>query len=77
MEIYRVTVRDVRTPEGKKLSPKLIVGLLSHALRHDYRKRNHLDLVRAPENFRVDTGIEYLAWVTVTPNTSLGQTHGR
>ena len=77
MEIYRATVRDVRTPQGKKLSPKLVVGLLSHALRHDYRKRSQLYLVRAPENFRLDTGIEYLAWATVTPNTSLERTRER
>jgi hypothetical protein len=77
MEIYRATVRDVRTPGGEKLSPKLIVGFLSQSLRNDYRKRNQLHLERAPENFRLETGIEYLAWVNVTPNTSLERTRDR
>lgn len=71
MEIYRATVRDVRTPEGAKVSPKIVVGLLSHALRDDYRKRTRLHLEIAPDNFRLETGIEYLAWVRVTPDTSL------
>ncbi len=62
MEIYRVTLRDVRTLEGKKLSPRLVVGLTSHALRKDYRERKRFRLEKAPDNFRVSTGIEYLAW---------------
>jgi hypothetical protein len=62
MEIYRVTLRDVQTIDGKKLSPRLVVGLTSHALPKDYRERRRLRLERAPDNFRVSTGIEYLAW---------------
>jgi hypothetical protein len=62
MEIYRVTLREVRTLDGKMLSSQLAVGLMSHALRKDYRVRKRLVLTRAPDNFRVATGIEYLAW---------------
>lgn len=62
MEIYRVTLREVRTLDGKKLSPRLVVGFPSHALGKDYRERKHLRLKKAPDNFRVSTGIEYLAW---------------
>ena len=43
----------------------------------DYRKRSQLYLESAPENFRLETGIEYLAWVSVTPNTSLERTRER
>jgi hypothetical protein len=77
MEIYKATVRNVRTPEGTKVSSKMVVGLMSHALRHDYRTEAHLYLERAPENFRVETGIEYLARMRVTPNTSLERTRER
>jgi hypothetical protein len=76
IEIFRATVHDVQTPAGAKVSPKLVVGLVSHALRKDYRKRANLHLERAPEDFRVETGIEFLAWV-VTPNTSFERTRGR
>ena len=62
MEIYEVHVRDVRTAQGGFVSPQMVVGLLSHALRHDYRRRESLHLERAPDNFRAATGIEYLAW---------------
>ena len=62
MEIYRVTLSEVRTLDGKMLSPQLAVGLMSHALRKDYRERKRLLLRKAPDNFRVATGIEYLAW---------------
>lgn len=62
MEIYSVTLREVRTLDGKVLSSQLAVGLVSHALREDYRARKHLLLKQAPDIFRVATGIEYLAW---------------
>jgi hypothetical protein len=62
MEIYRITLREVKTLDGKMLSPRLTVGLMSHALRKDYRERKRLVLKKAPDNFRVATGIEYLAW---------------
>lgn len=62
MEIYRVTIRQVRTLDGKRISPGLVVGLMSHALRKDFRQRKRLHLKKAPDSFRAATGIEYLAW---------------
>jgi len=62
MEIHRVTLRDLRTLDGQEISPQLVVGLMSHALPKDYRERQRISLKQAPENFRVATGIEYLAW---------------
>jgi hypothetical protein len=61
MEIYRVTLRHGRTPDGKKISPDLVVGFVSHALRKEYIERKRLHLQKAPENLRASTGIEYLA----------------
>jgi hypothetical protein len=61
MEIYRVTLRQVQTLGGKDLSPQVVVGLTSHALRKNYRERKRLRLERAPEYFRAATGIEFLA----------------
>jgi hypothetical protein len=63
MEIYKVTLRHGRTPDGKKISPDLVVGFASHALRRDYSERKRFHLQKAPDNLRVSTGIEYLARV--------------
>jgi hypothetical protein len=62
MEIYEVTLRDVRSLDGTKVSRQLVVGLLSHSLRKDHRERKRFSLKKAPDNFRSATGIEYLAW---------------
>ena len=61
MEIYRVTIREAQTLDGKRISPDLVVGYASHALRKDHRERKRLILSKAPDNFREATGIEYLA----------------
>jgi hypothetical protein len=39
----------------------LTVGFPAHALRGDYRVRMRLHLVEAADDFRKDTGIEYVA----------------
>jgi hypothetical protein len=70
MEIYRVTLGEVRTPDGRRVSPQLVVGFTSHALREDYRERKRLHLEKAPENFRVATGLEYLARARAGPSGS-------
>lgn len=62
MEIYRVTLRQVQTLDGRDLSREVVVGLASHALRSNYRERKQLRLKKAPEYFRAATGIEFLAW---------------
>jgi len=64
MEIYRVTLRQVQTLDGKDLTPQVVVGLISHALRKNYRERKQLRLKKAPEYFRAATGIEFLAWAS-------------
>jgi hypothetical protein len=62
MEIYRVTLTEVRALNGQPLSPRLVVGFISHALRDNYHERKCLRLRKAPSNFRESAGIEYLAW---------------
>jgi hypothetical protein len=75
-EIYKVTLSDVRTPEGRKIVSKLIIGFPAHALRRDWQARKRLHLVKAADDLRKDTGLEYVAshWeYRLRPNTSLAQ----
>ena len=62
-EIYRVSLLDVRTPEGRRISHKLIIGFPAHALPSDYRDEKRMRLEKAPADFRNATGIEFLVSV--------------
>jgi hypothetical protein len=59
--MYKVTLSDVRTPDGRRIVSMLTIGFPAHALRGDYRARMRLHLVKAADDFRRDTGIEYVA----------------
>jgi hypothetical protein len=60
-EIYRVTLLDARTLEGKSIAHQLIFGFPAHALPRHYRSRKRVRLQTSPDDFRMATGIEYLA----------------
>ena len=60
-EIYRAKLSDVRMPDGKRIVPTLTIGLPAHALARDFRARKRLHLVKSEDDFRKDTGIEYIA----------------
>ena len=60
-EIYRVTLHDVRTIDGKPVTDRLIIAFPAHALGRTYREEKQIDLVEAPEVFVSATGIIYLA----------------
>jgi hypothetical protein len=60
-EIYKVTFSDVRTEEGRRASRTLIIGFPAHGLPRTYRSREHIRLEKSPEDFRLATGVEYLA----------------
>jgi hypothetical protein len=60
-EIYRATLQDARTPEGKRISQKLIIGFPAHALPQNYRSTKRVHLETSPDDFRIATGIEYFA----------------
>ena len=60
-DIYKVLLLDVRTAGGQRIARTLIIGFPAHALAHDYRARLRLHLVKASDDLRKDTGIEYMA----------------
>jgi hypothetical protein len=60
-EIYKARLSDVRTGDGKRIASTLTIGLPGHALARDFRARIQVWLVRAADDFRKDTGIEYVA----------------
>ena len=61
-EMYKATLSDVRTPDGRRVTSRLTIGFpAAHALRSDYRSRGRLHLVKAADDFRKDTGLEYVA----------------
>jgi hypothetical protein len=60
-EMYKTTLSDVRTPDGRRIVSKLTIGFPAYALRGDYRSRRRLHLVKAADDFRKDTGLEYVA----------------
>jgi hypothetical protein len=59
-EIYKVAFLDARTPDGKWISNKIVIGFPAHALPRTYRRESRIHLVKSPDDFRVATGIEYL-----------------
>jgi hypothetical protein len=60
-EIYRATLLDARTPEGQRISQKLIIGFPAHALPQNYRSKKRIHLETSSDDFRIATGIEYFA----------------
>jgi hypothetical protein len=60
-EIYKAALSDVRTPDGARIVSILTIGFPAHALSRDFRARKKLHLVKAGNDLRKDTGIEYLA----------------
>jgi hypothetical protein len=60
-EIYKVQLLDVRTPNGSRVAKSLTIGFPAHGLPEDYRARRHLHLVRASDDLRKATAIEYVA----------------
>ena len=60
-DIYKVQLLDVRKPDGSRVAQTLAIGFPAHALPEDYRARKHLHLVKASDNLRMDTALEYVA----------------
>jgi hypothetical protein len=79
-EIYKAALSDVRTLDGKKIVSPLAIGFPGHALSRDYRVRVRLRLVKAADDLRDATGIEYVAFrweKPETPDNSLERVHKR
>jgi hypothetical protein len=60
-EIYKATLLDSETLDGKGMVRKLVIGFPAHALPPDYRARKRIQLERAPDDFKAATGIAYFA----------------
>jgi hypothetical protein len=60
-EIHKATLSDVRTPDGKRIASRLIVGFPIHAPAKDFSVRARLHLVKSANDLQKDTGIDYVA----------------
>ena len=59
-EIHKATLSDVRTPDGKRISVKLIVGFPMHAPARKFKVRARLHLVKAEDDLKQATGLDYV-----------------
>lgn len=60
-DIYKANLLDAREPGGTYSARKLVIGFPAHALPKTYRERKRMRLEMAPDDFRNETGILYLA----------------
>jgi hypothetical protein len=60
-EIHKAILSDVRTPDGKIISARLIIGFPMHAPAKKFRVRARLHLVKAADDLKQATGLDYVA----------------
>jgi hypothetical protein len=60
-EIHKATLSDVRTPDGRRIASRLIVGFPIHAPAKSFSVRARLHLVKSADDLQKDTGIDYVA----------------
>jgi hypothetical protein len=60
-EIHKATLSDVRTADGKRIAARLIIGFPMHAPARNFKVRARLHLVRAADDLRQATGLNYVA----------------
>jgi hypothetical protein len=60
-EIHKATLSDVQTLDGKRIASRLIVGFPMHAPAKNFKVRARLHLVKAADDLRQATGLDYVA----------------
>ena len=60
-DIYKVRLLDVRALDGSRVARTITIGFPAHALREDFRARKQLHLVKASDDLRKGTALEYIA----------------